>query len=114
MPLRVAPPRDAAIAGEVARDLERAVREAVGETEEPLDVRFGAWHGEDGRLLFFCKVESPPAGPFSDEEQWRWWSPLVESADELRDALRVAVARRRLSSVASSKDTPAPAEAARA
>ncbi len=113
MPLRFAPPRDGTPEREVLRDLERVLRDVLGETDERFDVRFGAWRAEDGRLRYLCKVESPPGDPFEGDAQWRWWSPLVDGADELRDALWAAVARRgRRPAAATSIDTPPHAEAA--
>lgn len=72
--------------------LQSAVRTALGDTEEAVSVRFGVWTG-DGLTRYLCKVETPPAGPFG-EEQWRWWSPLFETPEELASALREAVVRR--------------------
>ena len=72
--------------------LQSAVQTALGDTEEPVSVRFGVWT-DDGLTRYLCKVETPPAGPFGDE-QWRWWSPLFETPEELASALREAVVRR--------------------
>jgi hypothetical protein len=72
--------------------LQSAVRAALGDTEEAVTVRFGVWTDE-GLTRYVCKVETRPAGPFA-EEQWRWWSPLFETPEELESALREAVIRR--------------------
>jgi hypothetical protein len=79
----------------VAREYERAVRDALAGEDGPLEVQFGAWVAEDGHLQVVCRVESPPADPFGFELQWRWWSPLLDSPDALRQELGPAVARRR-------------------
>jgi hypothetical protein len=72
--------------------LESAVRAALGELERPVSVRFAAW-ADDGQTRYLCQIETPPAGPF-EEEQWRWWSPLFDTPEELESALREAVRRR--------------------
>jgi hypothetical protein len=79
---------------ETNRALEEAVRETLTGTTEPLDVQFSTWLAEDGHVQFVCRVEAPPADPFGGEIQWRWWSPLFDDADGLREALAAAVASR--------------------
>ena len=74
--------------------LEEAVREVLGGASEPLDVQFGTWLAEDGHVQFVCRVEEPAADPFGGDIQWRWWSPLVDDAGGLREALEAAVASR--------------------
>jgi hypothetical protein len=85
----------AGVAPHVAREYERAVREALAGEDAPLEVQFGTWVAEDGHVQVVCRVEAPPADPFGLELQWRWWSPLLDSPEALRDALGAAVARRR-------------------
>jgi hypothetical protein len=80
---------------ETAEALEGVVREVLADVATPVEVQFGTWPAEDGRLLFVCRVEEAPADPFGPELQWRWWSPLVEGPEALREALGVAVATRR-------------------
>jgi hypothetical protein len=72
--------------------LQSAVQTALGDTEEAVSVRFSVWI-DGGLTRYVCKVETPPAGAFA-EEQWRWWSPLFETPEELELALREAVIRR--------------------
>jgi hypothetical protein len=79
---------------EMNLSLEEAVRAGLRGTSEPLDVQFGTWLADDGHVQFVCRVEAPPADPFAGETQWRWWSPLVDDANELREALEAAVASR--------------------
>lgn len=80
---------------ETARALEDVVHELLADAPEPLDVQFGTWPAEDGRLQFVCRVEAPPAAPFGGAVQWRWWSPLVDGPEQLREALSAAVQVRR-------------------
>jgi hypothetical protein len=79
---------------ETARALEGVVREVLAGAGEPLDVQFGTWLADDGRTQFVCRVEAPPADPFGPTIQWRWWSPLVDGPEELREALTAAVSAR--------------------
>jgi hypothetical protein len=78
-----------------ARALEGVVRELLADDPEALEVQFGTWLADDGRLQFVCRVEAPPAAPFGGAVQWRWWSPLVDSPEQLREALSAAVQVRR-------------------
>jgi hypothetical protein len=75
------------------------VRAALGEIDESVSVRFGVWVGDDGRTRYVCKVETAPAEPFGCA-QWRWWSPLFETPEELQAALRDALSRRSRGDVA--------------
>ena len=83
------------IPGETARALEGVVHEVLAGTTEPLYVQFGTWVEEDGGTRFVCRVETAPAPPFGAMLQWRWWSPLFESADQLRELLTAAAQARR-------------------
>jgi hypothetical protein len=87
--------RSEGASGDTARALEGVVRHVLADTDEPLEVQFGTWRAEDGRLQFVCRVEAPPAAPFGGATQWRWWSPLVDGPEELREALSAAVRARR-------------------
>jgi hypothetical protein len=89
--------------------LEDAVHEALADADEPLEVQFNTWVADDGHVQFVCRVETPPADPFGPAVQWRWWSPLVEGADDLRVFLRSALEARRRRSTG---DGPAAAEGA--
>jgi hypothetical protein len=81
--------------GETARALEGVVQEVLAGAPEPLYVQFGTWVEEDGGTRFVCRVETPPATPFGATLQWRWWSPLFETPEQLREALTAAVQARR-------------------
>jgi hypothetical protein len=59
-------------------------------------VRFRVCRDEAEGLKFICKVESPaPADLHQDGSQWRWWSPLMETAADFRAALLEAIDIRR-------------------
>lgn len=76
---------------ETARAFESVARALLAESPEPCDVQFSTWPSEEGRVQFVCRVETPPATPFGAEIQWRWWSPLLDGPEELREALSTAV-----------------------
>jgi hypothetical protein len=76
---------------ETARDFENVALECLADSPEACEVQFGTWPAEDGRVQLVCRVETPPATPFGPELQWRWWSPLLDRPEELREALSVAV-----------------------
>jgi hypothetical protein len=99
----------AGLPADVAREYERVIRAALDGEDVPLDVQFGTWVAEDGRLQVVCRVETPPADPFALEAQWRWWSPLLDSPQALQDALCAAVARRRRERVGRDAAAPSPA-----
>lgn len=101
-------PKD--IPAEIARGLERVVREVLADADEPLEVQFGTWPAEDGAVQFVCRVEGPAADPFGGLGQWRWWSPLVEGPAGLRRELSAAVRLRRdRAGAAGAEDRPATA-----
>jgi hypothetical protein len=85
----------AGVPADVAREYERVVRDVLAGEGGPLEVQFGTWIAEDGRVQVVCRVEAPPADPFRFEMQWRWWSPLLDSPGALREELGAAVSRRR-------------------
>jgi hypothetical protein len=61
-----------------------------------LEVRFRVCRDEPEGIKFICKVESPaPADLHQDGVQWRWWSPLMETAQDFRAALLEAIEIRR-------------------
>jgi hypothetical protein len=61
-----------------------------------LEVRFRLCREEAEGLKFICKIESPaPADVQQDGMQWRWWSPLMETAQDFRAALLDAIEIRR-------------------
>jgi hypothetical protein len=79
---------------ETARAFENVALELLSDSAEPCEVQFGTWPSEDGRLQLVCRVETPPATPFGAERQWRWWSPLLDRPEDLREALSAAVCAR--------------------
>jgi hypothetical protein len=61
-----------------------------------LEVRFRVCREEAEGLKFICKIESPaPADVQQEGMQWRWWSPLMETAQDFRAALLDAIEIRR-------------------
>ena len=61
-----------------------------------LEVRFRVCRDDAEGMRFICKVEgAPPADPDLQATQWRWWSPLMEKAEDFRAALRDGLALRR-------------------
>jgi len=82
--------------------LARAVESALLEVLAPEDlgsveVRFRVCEDFDDGVRFICKVENPPANVLDPStcQQWRWWSPLMESLQDFRAALQDAVQLRR-------------------
>ncbi len=62
-----------------------------------VSVRFRVCRDEGGDFQFICKVENPPQVDTDVMVPWRWWSPLLEGAEDfaaaLEDGLRVRRAR---------------------
>jgi hypothetical protein len=81
----------------LAHEVEQDVRGILGAQDlGRVEVRFRVCRGEAEGLKFICKVESPaPVDLHQEAAQWRWWSPLMESAQGFRDALRDAIEIRR-------------------
>jgi hypothetical protein len=52
---------------------------------------------DEGGLRFICKIENPPEPDFEQRRRlpWRWWSPLMETAQDFRSALQEALQLRR-------------------
>jgi len=82
------------VAPDTARAFENVAREVLAASSETCEVQFGTWLAQDGRLQVVCRVETPPAIPFGAELQWRWWSPLLDRPEELREALSAALRAR--------------------
>jgi len=88
------------LAAEVEDEVHRALRD---EDLGSVQVRFRVCRDEADGLKFICKVENPPrvdgdgAAP-----PWRWWSPLLETAQDFRESLEegLKVRRHRLALVA--------------
>ena len=81
----------------LAREVEQDVRSILGSHDlGRVEVRFRVCRDEAEGLKFICKVEGPaPADLHQEAAQWRWWSPLMESAQDFRDALMDAIEIRR-------------------
>jgi hypothetical protein len=72
----------------LGRAVEDEIRRALqSEPLGTLQVRFRVCRDEDEGLRFICKVENPPSVDALDSPAWRWWSPLLTSAEDLRKAL---------------------------
>ena len=85
---------DPALALAVEEELRRVLRD---ESLGSVTVRFRICEDEDDAFQFICKVENPPRVDTDDRAPWRWWSPLLETAEQfaasLEDGLRVRRAR---------------------
>jgi hypothetical protein len=80
----------------LARALEADVRRLLASEEVgPVEVRFRVCRDEADGLRFICKVENPPADGEDGRAQWRWWSPLMKTADDFRSALEEGLRIRR-------------------
>jgi hypothetical protein len=62
-----------------------------------LEVRFRVCREADEGLRFICKVENPPVAEIVERPRLplRWWSPLMDSVQDLRSALQDALQVRR-------------------
>src|SRR5512134_2538137 len=86
--------QDPALAAAVESTLVEVLgTEGLGEVE----VRFRVCREPDEGLRFICKVENPPVPEFELRQRlpWRWWSPLMETAQDFRAALQEALQVRR-------------------
>lgn len=82
----------------LARAVERTLREVLeGEDLGTLEVRFRVCRELSEGIRFICKVENPPMAEMSQRERLpvRWWSPLMETAQDFRVALQEALEVRR-------------------
>ena len=78
--------------------VEEQLRRILGdESLGSVAVRFRVCQDDDGSFQFICKVENPPCVDADVMVPWRWWSPLLATADEftaaLEDGLRLRRAR---------------------
>jgi hypothetical protein len=77
--------QDPQLGAEVEDAVHRALRD---EDLGVVQVRFRVCRDEEDGLKFICKVENPPrvdgdgAAP-----PWRWWSPLLETAEAFQESL---------------------------
>jgi hypothetical protein len=85
---------DPGLAVAVEEQLRRILRD---ESLGSVSVRFRVCRDEDDVFQFICKVENPPRVDTDVMVPWRWWSPLLETAEQfaaaLEDGLRVRRAR---------------------
>ena len=77
---------DARLAVEVEDALRRVL---AAEDLGAVQVRFRVCREDDHHVMrFICKVENPPrVDGDGAPPPWRWWSPLLETAEEFRDSL---------------------------
>ena len=75
-----------------------ALGSAFEQAEGPVHVRFNVWRGTPDRVSYVCKVEMAGENGGRPALPWRWWSPLVETPDELKGQLSEAVRRRQSAS----------------
>ena len=87
------PQQDAAL----ARAVEETLFELLGpEALGRLEVRFRVCRELSEGLRFICKIENPPVSGLEPYRMpWRWWSPLMETAQDFRTALLEALIVRR-------------------
>ena len=67
-----------------------------------VQVRFRVCPDESDGLRFICKVENPPrVDGDGTAPPWRWWSPLLETAEGFRESLEegLTIRRQRLAMV---------------
>jgi len=84
----------------LARAVEQEIRRLLeDDSVGPVEVRFRVCRDEVDHFKFICKIENPPGDGEDGRVQWRWWSPLMETADDFRGALEegLRVRRERLS-----------------
>lgn len=91
------------LGGELEEEVHRALRD---EDLGSVQVRFRVCRDESDGLKFICKVENPPrVDGDGATPPWRWWSPLLETAQEFRESLDegLKVRRHRLAVSAGSR-----------
>ena len=91
------------LAAELEEEVQRALRD---ENLGPVQVRFRVCRDESDGLIFICKVENPPrVDGDGTAPPWRWWSPLLETAEGFRESLEegLTIRRQRLAVVAGSR-----------
>jgi len=61
-----------------------------------VQIRFRVCQDESDGLKFICKVENPPrVDGDGTAPPWRWWSPLLETAEAFRESLEEGLTIRR-------------------
>ena len=76
---------DPSLGAEVEEQVQMALR---NEDLGPVQVRFRVCRDEAEGMKFICKVENPPrVDDNGAAPPWRWWSPLLETAEEFRASL---------------------------
>lgn len=81
------------LAAEVEEEVHRALRD---EDLGCVQVRFRVCRDESDGLKFICKVENPPrVDGDGATPPWRWWSPLLETAQDFRHSLEEGLRIRR-------------------
>jgi hypothetical protein len=81
-PLRSHDPR---LAMQVEEELHRAL---AAEDLGTVQVRFRVCRDDQDAVKFICKVENPPRVDGDGlPPSWRWWSPLLETAQDFRLSL---------------------------
>jgi hypothetical protein len=83
---------DAALGAAVEEHLRRILRD---ESLGAVAVRFRVCRDDAGEFQFICKVENPPRVDTDVAMPWRWWSPLLASAEEFAAALEDGLRARR-------------------
>ena len=88
------------IAGQNPRlgaEVEEVVQGALHDENLGLvQVRFRVCQDEADGLKFICKVENPPrVDGDGTAPPWRWWSPLLETAEGFRESLEEGLTIRR-------------------
>ena len=85
--------QDPGLGAAVEEEIHRVLRnEDLGSVQ----VRFRVCRDEVEGLKFICKVENPPRVDSEGEApSWRWWSPLLETAQEFRESLEEGLRVRR-------------------
>ena len=88
-------------------EVEEQVRQALRDEDlGSVQVRFRVCQDDSEGLRFICKVENPPrVDDGGGAPPWRWWSPLLETAQQFRESLEegLKVRRSRLALGASSR-----------
>lgn len=72
---------------------EQQIRELLaGEDMARVEVRLRLCRLDDAATVFICKLDYAGDG---ERGPWRWWSPLLETPEGLRESLQEALAVRR-------------------